>query len=168
VRRAQRLRWSAEHVDVASKLDHGVVDQLDRNGLELDDVLGRVHGVVEAAEVAGADCTASSSGHSLSSILVEKPSVPSEPTRIWARLWTGALGGKRIEIVAADSALHLRKPRGDLVGFAHPDGQQLFGKRPQRRAGRQICSPAPIGPKCAAEPSASTASIDSTLSRVTP
>ncbi len=44
-----------EHRDVAGKRDHGAVDQFDRDGRQLDDVLRRVHRLEEAAEMAGAD-----------------------------------------------------------------------------------------------------------------
>ena len=40
---------------------------------------------------------------------------------------------QRIEIVAADAALHLGEARGDLVGLARADRQQVLGQRPQRR-----------------------------------
>ena len=49
------LQRRAEHRDLARQLDHGAVDQLDRDRRELDDVLGRLHRLVEAAEMAGAD-----------------------------------------------------------------------------------------------------------------
>ena len=42
-------------------------------------------------------------------------------------------GHQRVEIVAADAALHLGKARGDLVGFARADGEQILGERAQRR-----------------------------------
>ena len=40
---------------------------------------------------------------------------------------------QRIEIVAADAALHFRETRGDFAGLARADGQQVFHQRPQRR-----------------------------------
>jgi hypothetical protein len=55
----KRVDGRAEHVDIAGKFDHGAVDEFDRDGLELDDVLGRIHGVIEAAEVTDADGAAS-------------------------------------------------------------------------------------------------------------
>src|SRR5215468_6247282 len=38
------------HGDVARKREHGAVDQLDRNGVEGHDELGRLHRLMEAAE----------------------------------------------------------------------------------------------------------------------
>ena len=116
------------------ELDHGAVDQLDRD------------------RAAGARCAgphssprrscrngrrrprgAPSSGDSFNSMRVEKASVPSEPTSICARLMSLLAGHQRVEIVAADAALHLGKARGDLVGLARADGEQVLGERPQRR-----------------------------------
>ena len=45
----------AEHRVVARQLDHRAVDQLDRRRAQLDDVLGRVHRLVEAREMADAE-----------------------------------------------------------------------------------------------------------------
>ena len=42
-------------------------------------------------------------------------------------------GHQRVEIIAADAALHLGEARGDFVGFTRADGEQVLGKRPQRR-----------------------------------
>ena len=70
-------------------------------------------------------------------------------------------GTQRVDVVAADAALHLRKARGDLVGLARAEREQVAGQRSQRRIRRQIADrSAPTGPKCAALPSASSASID--------
>ena len=48
------------------------------------------------------------------------------------------VGRERIQIVAADAALHFGKSRRDLVGFAHADGEQILRKRPQRRVRRHV------------------------------
>src|SRR5215475_131972 len=45
-----------EHLDRARKAKHGAIDQLDRDRTELDDVLSRLHGAAEAAEMAGPNC----------------------------------------------------------------------------------------------------------------
>src|SRR5262249_40522507 len=45
-----------EHLDPARKAKHGAIDQLDRDGTQLDDVLSRLHGAAKAAEMAGPDC----------------------------------------------------------------------------------------------------------------
>ena len=59
----QRIRRAAnvfvhhgpEHGDVARQLDQGAVDQLDGDGTELDDVLGRLHRPAERREMADAE-----------------------------------------------------------------------------------------------------------------
>ena len=70
-----------EHGDVARQLDHGAVDQFHRDRPQLHDVLGGVHRLVEAAEMARRRrARVPSSGQSFNSISVENASVPSEPT----------------------------------------------------------------------------------------
>ena len=51
----EALDGGAEHRDLARQLDHGAVHQLDRGRIELDDVLGRVHRLVEGREMADAE-----------------------------------------------------------------------------------------------------------------
>ncbi len=121
----------AEHGDVAGELDHGAVDELDRDRLELDDVLGRSHRIVEAREVAGADRAPAE----------QRPQLELDPGREAERAFRAdenvgevvdrRIGRERIEIVAADPALHFRKARRDLVGFAQTDGEQILGERAQ-------------------------------------
>ena len=45
---------------------------------------------------------------------------------------------QRIEIVAADAALHVREMRDDFVRLARADRQQISRQRAQRRMRRQI------------------------------
>ena len=49
------LHHRAEHGDVAGQLDQRAIHHLDRHGPELDDVLGRLHGLAEGGEVADAE-----------------------------------------------------------------------------------------------------------------
>ena len=51
----ERIDRRLEHRDVAREPKHGAVDQLDRDRIELDDILRRRHRFVKAAEVTGAD-----------------------------------------------------------------------------------------------------------------
>src|SRR5262249_55651720 len=111
----ERVDGRAEHVDVAGEFDHGAIDQLDRDGLKLDDVLSRIHGVVEAAKVTGANGSASE----------QRPQLELDPGREAERalgadqdmgkVVEGSIGGERIEIVAADPTLHLGKALRDLI-----------------------------------------------------
>jgi hypothetical protein len=75
---------------------------------------------------------------------------------------------QRIEIVAADAALHLGKARLDFRGFARAEREQIAGERLERRRSGMSERSALARPKCARVPSARTASTDSTLSRVVP
>ena len=106
------LHRRAEHGDVARELDHGAVDQLDRDRPELDDMLRGLHRLVEAAEMADADARAFRQRRQLQlDAGWRSASVPSEPTRRCARLRALRARRKRVEIVAADAALHLREAR---------------------------------------------------------
>ncbi len=63
------------------------------------------------------------SGESLSSISSISASVPSDPTRRWAR-FTGTLGRRqRVDVVAADPPQQLRETCGDLVRLARAQFQ---------------------------------------------
>ena len=107
-----------------------------------------------------------SSGDSLSSIRVEKASVPSEPTRICARLTRCGRAPARRDCSRRPGAAP-REARLDLVGLARAEREQVARQRPERRAGRSERS-APPGRNAPPLPSASTASIDRTFSRVLP
>ena len=79
-----------------------------------------------------------------------------------------ATGDERVEIIAADAALDLGKFRLDLLGLLRGEAKssrasgsrgELAGRSDRSRADR---------PKCSSFPSASTASIERTFSRVLP
>ncbi len=59
--------------------------------------------------------------------------MPSPPTSRCARLTSFLPVHQRVEIVAADAALHLGEARRDFVGLAGADGEQVLRQRPQRR-----------------------------------
>ena len=44
-----------------------------------------------------------------------------------------AAGQQRIQIVAADPALHFREARDDFVGFARAEREQIAGETEHRR-----------------------------------
>ena len=75
-----------EHRDVAAQRDHGAVDQFDRDRLQLDQMLGGIHRLVEAAEMADAEHLVADHRPQLQLDLVVKASVPSEPTKRCAML----------------------------------------------------------------------------------
>ena len=115
-----------EHRDVGAEHQHVVVDELHRHGIEIDDRLRRLHGGAERGEVADAH----------------------DPVRWQARQFQGDAGGgrqralradeemgevrprldQRIEIVAADPALHARVHAQDLVALGFGQGPHGGGE----------------------------------------
>ena len=122
-----------EHRDLACQLDHGAVDQFDRDRQQVNDVLGGVHGFAEAAEMAGADRAAAEQRRQFQFDARGKTERAFGADQQVGEIDVVLSRHQRVEIVAADAALHLRKTRGDFVGFARADRQQVLGERPQRR-----------------------------------
>ncbi len=77
-------------------------------------------------------------------------------------------GRQRIEIITADTALHFRKARGDLVASRRPMARRSRVSSSNRDGVLFAPACASIKPKCPAVPSASTPSIAITLSRIVP
>ena len=121
----ERIHRRPVHRDVAGEPEHGAVDQLDRDRTELDDILRRRHRLVKAAEMHAPTARRPSCGESFSSILVENASVPSEPTSRCARLMSLRARHQRVEIVAADAALHFGKAPLDLASLARGKREQI-------------------------------------------
>ena len=140
VRRAahELLERRTEQLDLACEPDHGAIDKLDRDRPELHDVLGRIHGFVEAAEMA--DAHGAPGQH--------RPELEFDPGRECQRAFGTdeqmreidlvLARHQRVEIIAADPALHLRKARLDLARLARADGEQILRKRLERRIRRQV------------------------------
>ena len=122
-----------EHRDLARQADHRAVDQLDGNRLEPHDVLRRIHRLVETAEMAGADRAAAEQRRKLQFDARGKGERAFAADQHMREVDVVLARHQRIEIVAADAALHFWKTRGDLVGLARADGKQVLGERPQRR-----------------------------------
>ena len=132
------VHGGAKHVDAAGKRNHGAIDKFHRDRRELDDILGRIHGVMEAGEMAGADGAAAEQRRELELDAGGKPERALGADQDVGEIVLGRVAGERIEIVAADAALHLGKARRDLIGFPRPDGEQVLRQSPQRRARRQF------------------------------
>ena len=75
-------------------------------------------------------------------------------------------GHQRIEIIAADAALHLGEARGDFVSLARADGEQVLGQRPQRR--RHVVDVAADAAEMRQRAVGQHASMAITLSRMVP
>ena len=83
----EAIDGGAEHRVVARQLDHRAIDQFDRGGPQLDDVLRRVHRLVEGGEMADAEHPMRRYRLKIELYLTEKANVPSEPTSRCAMLW---------------------------------------------------------------------------------
>ena len=107
-----------EHRDVAPERDHGAVDQLDRDRLQLHQMLGRIHRLVEAAEMADAERPVADHRPQLQLDLRGEGERAFRADQQMRHVVGDVARGQRIEIVAADPALHLweicrrsRRPR---------------------------------------------------------
>ncbi len=108
----------------ARQFDHRVVDQLDRRGLQLDDVLRRLHRLVKRREMADAQ-----------SLVFRQRRQPQLDA---AREGQRALGADQqmrhvhtgwqhhVEVVTADSAQYLRITVFDFLGFAARNAGDAF------------------------------------------
>ena len=119
------LHHRAEHGDVARELDQRAVDHLDGDGAELDDVLGRLHGLAEGGEVADAERL----------VLGQRRELQFEAARDRERALRAAQqrgeidgagrGQQRVDQIAADAARHLGEGVGDVVLLAPAKREQV-------------------------------------------
>ena len=117
-----------ENRNLARELDHRAVDQFDRDRLEPHDVLRRIHRLVEAAEMAGADRAAAEQRRKLQFDARGKRERAFAADQHVREIDVVLARHQRVEIVAADAALHFGKARGDLVGLARADGEQILAR----------------------------------------
>ena len=110
----------AEDRDAAAEIDHGAIDQFDRLGIELHDVLRRLHRAAECRELADAqqlarldrmqrefDRGGEGEGAFRSDQQPRQVVLTGEPRD----------GRQHVDVVAADAAKLRGKPRGDFLGF---------------------------------------------------
>ncbi len=130
------LDHRAEHRDVAAEANHRLVHEFDRDGLQRDEMLGRVHRFVEGAEMANAERTPPQHGPEPDLDGLEEGERAFRPDED-VREVVAALGGhQRVKIIAAHAPLHLGKARGDLVRFARAERQQVREQLPFRCVAR--------------------------------
>ena len=133
-----RVDGGLEHGDVAREREHGAVHELDRDRTELHDVLRRIHGLREIAEMAGANGTTAEEGRELELDLGGEGERAFRSHQNVREVELIAPRRERVEIVAADPALHLGKARLDLVRLLRGQRAQRARDRHQRRADRNI------------------------------
>ncbi len=125
-----------EDRNLARQLDHGAVDQFDRDRQQMHDVLGGIHRFAEAAEMAGADRAAAEQRRQFQFDAGGEAERAFRADQHVRKIDVVLAGHQRVEIVAADAALHLREARSNLIGFARADRQQILGERPQAEPAR--------------------------------
>ena len=119
-----RIDGGLEHGNIAREREHGAVHELDRDRTELHDVLRRIHGLREIAEMAGADGTAAEERRELELDLGGERERAFRSHEDVREVKLIAPGRERVEIVAADPALHLWKARLDLARLLRGQGAQ--------------------------------------------
>ena len=95
-------------------------------GMQMHDVLRGVHRLVEAAEMHGADRAAAEQRRQLQFDAGRKAERAFGADQNMREVDVVLARHQRVEIVAADAALHFGKARGDFVGFARADGEQVL------------------------------------------
>ncbi len=129
-----RVDGRLEHRDVARQPEHGAVDRLHRDRPELDDVLGRLHRALEGREVAGADRAAAHERRELQFDAGRKAERALGADQDMREVDGVPTGRQRVEIVAADPALHFWEAHLDDRRLARADGHEVARQRLQRRA----------------------------------
>ncbi len=132
------LQRRAEHGDLARELQHGAVDQLDRDRLELDQMLRRIHRLIERAEMARAHHAPAQHRRQLQLDACGKRERALRAEQDVREIVLRRVRREGIEIVAADAPLHLGKVHLDLVRLAQTDVEQRARERAQWRACRQV------------------------------
>ena len=150
-----------EHRDLAAQRQHGAIDQFDRDGAQLHQMLGGIHRLVETAEMADAEHLVADDRPQLQFDLGGEGQRAFRAYQQMRHVVGGIARHQRIEIVAADAALHLGKFFRDLGGFALAERQHVAETVRHRCRAR-------TSPKCISVPSARAASIASVLSRMVP
>ena len=107
-----------EHRDLAPERDHGAVDQFDRDRPQLHQMLGGIHRLVEAAEMADAQHLVADHRPQLQFDLGGEGQRAFRADQQMRQVVRRIARHQRIEIVAADPALHLWESLGDFGRLA--------------------------------------------------
>ena len=149
--------------------EHGAIDQFHRNRAELHQMLGGIHRLVEAAEMADAEHLVADHRPQLQLDLRGEGERALGADQKMRHVVRRVARHQRIEIIAADAALHLWKLFRNLGGLAFAEIEHVAKQRQRRyRSSSMVRGPAPPRRNAAAVPSARAASIDSVLSRMVP
>jgi hypothetical protein len=123
----EAFNGGAEERDLARQTDHGRVHEFDRDRVELHEVLGRVHRLVEGWEVTDAEHPPPDhrpEPHLDGGEIGERALRADEKVGEVDRLRVGHEG---VEVIAADAAIQLGEAGVNQVGVARPKGEHLCG-----------------------------------------
>ena len=118
-----------EHRDVAAERNHGAVDQFHRNRPQLHQMLGRIHRLVETAEMADAEHLVADDGPQLQLDLRREGQRAFGADQKMRHVVRRIARHQRVEIVAADAALHFRKSFRDLGRLALAEVEHVAEQR---------------------------------------
>ena len=118
-----------EHRNVAAERDHGAVDQFDRDRPQLYQMLGRIHRLVKAAEMADAEHLVADHRPQLQFDLGGEGQRAFGADQQMRHVVRRVARHQRIEIVAADAALHFWKSFGDLGRLALAEIEHVAKQR---------------------------------------
>ena len=107
-----------EHRDVAAERNHGAVDQFHRDRTQLHQMLRRIHRLVKTAEMADTEHLVADDRPQLEFDLRGEGQRAFGADQQMRHVVRRIARHQRIEIVAADAALHLWKPLRYLRGLA--------------------------------------------------
>ena len=113
-----RFDHGPEHRNVAAERNHGAVDQFDRDRPQLHQMLRRIHRLVKTAEMADAEHLVADDRPQLEFDLRGEGQRALGSDQQMRQVVRRIARHQRIEIVAADAALHLWKPLRYLGGLA--------------------------------------------------
>ena len=114
-----------EHRDLTTERQHGAIDQFDRNRTKSHQMLGSVHRLIEAAEMADAEHLVANHRPQLQLDLGGEGECALRPDQKMRHVVRRIARHQRVQIVAADAALHLGESRCDLGCFAGAERQQI-------------------------------------------
>ena len=107
-----------EHRDLAPQRQHGAVDQFHRDRAQFHQMLGRIHRLVKTAEMADAQHLVADHRPQLQFDLRGEGQRAFRSHQQMRQIVRRIARHQRVEIVAADPALHFREFFGDLGGLA--------------------------------------------------
>ncbi len=114
-----------EHRDFAAQRDHGAIDQFDRDRAQFYEMLSRIHGFIKTAEMADAQDLVADHRPQLQFDLRGESQGALGSHQQMRHVVRRIARHQRIEIIAADAALHFWKFPGDFSRLAFAKRQHV-------------------------------------------